>query len=512
MSRRFWGSAVLGSVWVALSSCGESNAPGYIAAGAAGAEGACSAGQTLCSGSCTDTSTDPTNCGRCGNVCAGGTCIAGRCTSEDTGGAGSSGVVGTGGAVGTGGNAATGGAVGAAGDLGTGGAVGAGGAGTGGAGTGGVIWAGGAFGTGGDVGTGAAVGTGGDSATGGAVGAGGSSGGGSGSGGSNVGGSNVGGSNTGGSNAGGSNTGGSSGGGAGTGGLVTGPKFVGNITTYDSVDTDGRIFADYWDQISPENAGKWGSVQSSGGSAFNWRTLDAIYSYTEEHGIIFKEHTFIWGNQQPGGSISESQVRTWIQEFCSRYPNTRLIDVVNEPPPHTEPSYANAIGGGTNGSWQWIINAFTWAREACPNAILILNDYNIIEWSGDNSRFISLVQTLQAAGAPIDAIGAQAHDLDHGAVSFNTVQSLFAKLHDDTGLPVYITEMDISTSDDNAQLSKYEQYFPLFYESSYVPGITIWGWIYGKTWSPAPQSGLIRDGRFRPAMTYLMQQLGRRTD
>ena len=45
--------------------------------------------------------------------------------------------------------------------------------------------------------------------------------------------------------------------------------------------------------------------------------------------------------------------------------------------------------------------------------------------------------------------------------------------------------------------------------SKYVKGITIWGWIYGQTWSQAPNSGLIKSGSPRPAMTYLMQQLSR---
>jgi GH35 family endo-1,4-beta-xylanase len=112
----------------------------------------------------------------------------------------------------------------------------------------------------------------------------------------------------------------------------------------------------------------------------------------------------------------------------------------------------------------------------------------------------------------IDAVGAQAHDLDHPSMSLGQVQGLMERLHDATGLPVYITEMDISTSDDNAQLSLYETYFPYFWDLDHVPGITIWGWMYGATWSQAPESGLIRDGNFRPAMTYLMDQLGRPTN
>ena len=69
--------------------------------------------------------------------------------------------------------------------------------------------------------------------------------------------------------------------------------------------------------------------------------------------------------------------------------------------------------------------------------------------------------------------------------------------------------MDIDTSDDAKQLSLYQQYFPLFTSTSYVKGITIWGWIYGQTWQQAPNSGLIRNGTPRSAMTYLMKELGR---
>ena len=298
-------------------------------------------------------------------------------------------------------------------------------------------------------------------------------------------------------------------GGASTGGAHYELEFVGNITTSDNVDTDGKTFSKHWDQITPENAGKWGSVQSNAGSAYNWRVLDGIYDYTEKAGIAFKEHAFVWGSQQPGGSLGESDVKAWMKAFCNRYPNTKVIDVVNEPPPHTTPSYANAIGGGTNGSWQWITNAFTWAREACPKAVLILNDYSNIEYKEHQDRFISIVKTIQAAGAPIDAVGAQSHDLDDDGMELATVKGFVEHLYAETGLPIYITEMDIDQTDDQAQLQYYKDYFPYFRDSGLVRGLTIWGWIYGKTWSVAPNSGLVRNGTSRPAMTWLMQELGR---
>jgi endo-1,4-beta-xylanase len=301
--------------------------------------------------------------------------------------------------------------------------------------------------------------------------------------------------------------GGTAQGGGGAGGTAPVAKFVGNITTGNSVDPTGRKFSTYWDQITPENAGKWGSVQRSATAALDWTRLDPIYDYAQKNNIIFKQHVFVWGSQQPEPSetLTEADVKKWMSEFCKRYPKTALIDVVNEPPPHTTPKYANAIGGGTNGDWKWIINAFTWAREACPNAILILNDYNNIEYADQNQHFIDIAKKVKAAGAPLDALGVQAHALDD--VSTNTMKMLMTKMHDDTGLPVYVTEYDIDMADDAQQLAKYQEHMSFFLDTDWVPGVTLWGWIHGRTW--VPNSGLIKDDQPRPAMTWLMQELGR---
>jgi endo-1,4-beta-xylanase len=290
---------------------------------------------------------------------------------------------------------------------------------------------------------------------------------------------------------------------------ITHPKFLGNITTGNTVDVGNLKYSTHWNQITPENAGKWGSVQGSASSGFNWTTLDAIYDYAQKNNLIFKEHAFVWGSQQPAGTITETHVKNWITNFCARYPNTKIIDVVNEPPPHSEPLYANAIGGGTGTTWQWIINSFHWARAACPNAILVLNDYNNIEYVGDAANFVYITKVIQAAGAPIDAVGVQGHSLGTGKIAFDTAKFLLDSLHQETGLPVYITEFDVSTTDDVAQLKIYQQYIPLFMETEFIKGVTIWGWIYGSTWNLAPYSGLVKSGVSRSAMNYLMDYVGR---
>jgi GH35 family endo-1,4-beta-xylanase len=85
--------------------------------------------------------------------------------------------------------------------------------------------------------------------------------------------------------------------------------------------------------------------------------------------------------------------------------------------------------------------------------------------------------------------------------------TLLNKLHDDTGLPVYITEYDINQDDDATQLNRFQQQVSFFLDTEWIQGVTVWGWIYGRTWMDS--TGLIRDGAPRPAMVWLMDQLGR---
>jgi len=361
-------------------------------------------------------------------------------------------------------NAGQWGAGGAGNDEGVGGIRGVGGsvAGVGGASTGGMTGAGGTIGSGGRAGTGGATGAGGRPGVGGA-------------------------------------------GMGGGGGASAIPKFVGNISTRGAIRAG---FATYWNQFTPENEGKWGTVQPSQ-STFNWAALDREYAYAMSNNVIFKQHNFIWGSQQPGwvnSGNAQAAVQAWMNAFCQRYPNTRLIDVVNEPPPHTTPAYLNGIGGAGTSGYDWIANAFKWARAACPNAILILNDFNNIEFTADNNRTIDIVNRIKSVGAPIDAVGAQAHAAYN--LSTATVKGFIDKITQQTGLPVYITEYDINVADDTRQMTIMRDQITMYWNDPNVRGITIWGYIVGSTW--VANSGLQQtSGAMRPAMTWLMSFLGR---
>jgi endo-1,4-beta-xylanase len=292
----------------------------------------------------------------------------------------------------------------------------------------------------------------------------------------------------------------------GTGGSAGAPpaseKFVGNITTSNMVRSD---FVAYWDQITPENEGKWGSVEATR-DQMQWAGLDRVHDYAVARGIPFKQHTLVWGSQQPGwlAGLSQAQQRAeveqWIRLFCERYPDVALIDVVNEPPPHTTPVYMAALGGAGSSGYDWIVQAFRWARQYCPNAILILNDYNNIEYGDQAAHFIAIANAVKAAGAPIDAVGAQAHDAFKLPTA--TVKGFIDTLASSTGLPVYITEYDIDLADDAQQRQVMESQLTMFWNHPQVKGITLWGYVSGATWRP--NTGLMSaSGTERPALSWL---------
>ncbi len=82
------------------------------------------------------------------------------------------------------------------------------------------------------------------------------------------------------------------------------------------------------------------------------------------------------------------------------------------------------------------------------------------------------------------------------------------KITQQTGLPVYITEYDINVADDTQQKNIMQDQFTMFWNDPNVNGITLWGYIVGATWET--NTGLQQsNGTMRPAMTWLMQFLGR---
>jgi GH35 family endo-1,4-beta-xylanase len=287
-------------------------------------------------------------------------------------------------------------------------------------------------------------------------------------------------------------------------------KFLGNITTRYNVDYGSEKFYTLWNQITPENETKWDAIEGSGRGSFSFGNADKSANYAKQHNFPFKYHTLIWGAQYPSwmNNLSTAEQYKAIVEYFdgvkNHYPNLEIIDVVNEAITGHQPApYRAALGGEGRTGYDWIIKAFQLAHERWPNAILVYNDYNTFQWQ--KTEFINLVRTLRDAGAPVDAYGCQSHDLTD--MSLSSFKSAMNEIQNALKMPMYSTEFDIGTSDDQKQLTQYKNLLPVIWEADYCGGITLWGYIYGATWTTDGNSGLIRDGKDRPAMTWLREYM-----
>lgn len=285
-------------------------------------------------------------------------------------------------------------------------------------------------------------------------------------------------------------------------------KFLGNI--YSNSQKSG--FTDYWNQVTPENAGKWGSVEYSK-DKMNWTELDATYKLAKDNGFPFKLHVMIWGSQQPSWIENMTpgeqllQIQEWFAAVSERYPDIDIIEVVNEPL-HQAPdgvgkgNYINALGGSGTSGWDWVIESFRMAREYFPDSHLMINDYGIINDGNAVTKYMNIVNLLKAEEL-VDGVGFQCHAFNNTAATATLKNNLnrLATLE----LPLYVTELDIDGPTDEKQLSEYQRIFPIFWEHKAVAGVTLWGYRPG-LWRNDQKAYIINsDGTERPAMTWLRE-------
>lgn len=264
--------------------------------------------------------------------------------------------------------------------------------------------------------------------------------------------------------------------------------------------------------VTPGNAMKWEVVEPTRG-VYDWSNADQLMSFARAHRQLVRGHTLIWHNQLPtwltdgvaSGSISSAELmelaRKHITTEVSRY-RGRIWqwDVCNEFFTDSNPSQVDP------NNW-WIVhagpeiipNAFRWAHEADPRALLFYNDYNIGGEDGTNAKsdaVYAYVKNLRAEGVPVHGIGNQGHlDTQYGWNPALLRQDLerYASL----GLKVAITEADVRTFVNNAtdqvptdHLSVFAQpqeYSEMLKAALAVPeciSFTVWGFTDSDSWVP----------------------------
>ena len=276
------------------------------------------------------------------------------------------------------------------------------------------------------------------------------------------------------------------------------------------------ILAEQFSVVTPGNEMKWGVVEPTQG-VVDWSGADRLVAFAEQHGQLVRGHTLLWHNQLPdwlttgaaNGTISNAQLMALLEQHIftemGRY-RGRIWqwDVANEFFTDTAPSTINPddfwvshLGAGI------IPQAFRWAREADPHALLFYNDYNIAGEDGTNAKSdaaYAWLQQMKDEGVPIDGVGDQGHlDTQYG---FPTQMTQDFQRFVSLGLKVATTEADVRTFVDGPTTQVPTDHLATFaqpYEFSQmlqaclaVPeciSFTAWGFGDADSWVPGTFTG-----------------------
>src|SRR6478736_2831369 len=321
-------------------------------------------------------------------------------------------------------------------------------------------------------------------------------------------------------------------------------KFVGSISEFTR-----PLFNQYFNQITPENGGKWGvAAGTTRTAAMRWGQLDTAYSYALANGMKFNFHVLLWGNQQPTWMATLPpdeqliEIKKWFAAVAARYPAIDYLQVVNEatwdPPDGSTPknaganfstsgNYVQALGGanGTDGTgYDWILNAFRLARQYFPTTKLMLNDVAITGMTAATDEYLKIINILKRENL-IDRIGLQAHAFEfidgvtntptipgHPYVPMSNMAVHKANLDrlTATGIPIQLTELDLDglpvdgVAGDVKQLEYYRNVVPTFWENPGVEGVTLWGWHQPNHWRNAQNAPImLSNDALKPAGAWL---------
>jgi endo-1,4-beta-xylanase len=283
-----------------------------------------------------------------------------------------------------------------------------------------------------------------------------------------------------------------------------------------------------FNMVEPEDAMKWWTVRHSA-DAFDFSQGDQVVHFAQAHGMKIRGHCLVWDNNNPdwlaNGHFTPEQLSHLLQEHIAtvmkHYAGQVFAwDVVNEALDENgrfkNSLWYNQPGIGLAGKDSaYVEQAFRWAHEADPHALLFYNDNGGEELNRKSDAIYAMVKDFKLRGVPIDGVGLQMHvfnlTMDAPKIAAN-IARLTA-----LGLQVHITELDVSLPiDSNGQVSnndlhrQAEIYLAVTHACLQNPGCTAiqtWGFTDKYSWIGSHSHGtqgeaLLFDRSYKPKPAY----------
>lgn len=210
-----------------------------------------------------------------------------------------------------------------------------------------------------------------------------------------------------------------------------------------------------FNMLEPEDALKWAVVRPDQ-QTFDFTDGDRLVAFAAANGMKVRGHTLVWGNWNPkwlaDGDFTSEQLRNLlhdhIRKVVSHYRGKVFAwDVVNEAfDEHGR--LRNTIWydrpgiGLAENATAYIEQAFRWAHEADPQALLFYNDAEGEAVNDKSDAIYAMVKSFRERGVPIDGVGLQMHifnlsrDIGSIAANIDRFQNL--------GVQIHITELDVA--------------------------------------------------------------------
>lgn len=257
------------------------------------------------------------------------------------------------------------------------------------------------------------------------------------------------------------------------------------------------VFLTNFNSAVTENALKWHDMEQQRGRV-NYRTVDAILAWADKHGIPLRGHNVFWGipnRVQPWlKEMSEEELREVIKaralDIGRRYKGRFAEYDLNNEMIHAN-WYADRLGSDIT------LHMARWVKQADPDAVLYLNDYDIL--TGNRLQdYVKHIRELLEQGVPIGGIGVQGH---LHAESFDR-EALVHALRElsQFELPIRITEFNLpgqrsqylkerdlrmTDAQEEAKARDIVDYYRICFAHPRVTGILMWGFWEGANWIPA---------------------------
>ena len=284
-----------------------------------------------------------------------------------------------------------------------------------------------------------------------------------------------------------------------------------------------------FNMVEPEDAMKWWVVRANA-DTFDFRQGDDVVHLAQAHGMNVRGHCLVWGRDNPAW-LTQSQftpvrlsdlLHEHINKVMKHYAGQVFAwDVVNEALDENgkvrDSLWYNQPGIGLTGKGTaYIEQAFRWAHEADPQALLFYNEAEGEGMNRNSDAIYAMVKDFKTRHVPIDGVGLQLHisnlNFDVGAVATNIAR--LAAL----GVQVHITELDVSLpldargeiihADDLARQAEiYRGVVRACLQSRGCTAIQTWGFTDKYSWIGSHSHGtrgqaLLFDRSYQPKQSY----------